>query len=224
MSTLKTFLQDASPFVVGGLSIGGLTLLTKYISVKWGIILWIAPISLIISATVLYYFGGQSREDNTKKIRTMLWQSVPGMILLTLVLVVWALALNHFDYWPAFGIMMAAYVVAATIFFLAFCPSPLPGGKCWNIGQQSPDTTVSPVQSAFIHREGIVFRDKKLVRQERRMAAGFRYSKERSREKAREVAEEHKEEEEEEENILRGDKIRKELDRFRKVLEWKPSE
>jgi len=219
--TGKTIAENASPFIIGGLSIGALSLLTKFVSVKWGIIVWIAPISLIISSVFILCFGGKGRQQNKETIRDMLWQSVPGMVLLTLVILVWAFALNHFDYWPAFGIMMAAYVVAATIFFLGFCPTSIPGGKCWNIGniQSNVVTTPSAGQRAFAHREGIVFRDEKLVEQERLEYAGRHYAKEHAKEEARARLEN---EAEETNPVLRQAQVEDEYQRLKNVLEAKP--
>ena len=161
----KDILQDGSPFIVGGLSIGGLTLLCKYVSVKWGVIVWIAPISLMISSVILYYWGGKSRAENKDTVRDLLWQSIPGMVLLTITLAIWAVSLNHFEFWEAYGIMLAAYAVFATVFFLSVCPSPINGGKCWNVGNIQ-GTATTPVPKAFAHREGIVFRDKGTVLRE----------------------------------------------------------
>jgi hypothetical protein len=216
--------QDGSPFLVGGAIVGGLTLLTKYVSTKWGIVVWIAPISMMISSVILFYFGGKTKAENKEIVRNMLWQSVPGMVLLVLVLVTWALALGHLDFWPAYGVMLAAYVIAAVVFFMAICPSPLPGGKCWNIGGETSDVSTSAGQKAFFHKEGVVFRDGQLVEHERRETARERAADEHSRERARAIIadEDRKDKLLSEDQGPQEDQSSKEYERFDKVLKSRP--
>lgn len=214
----QNIVQDVSPFVVGGGIVGGLTLLTKYVSTKWGIVVWIAPISLMISSVILFYFGGKTRSENKETVRNMIWQSVPGMVLLVLVLVAWALALGQLDFWPAYGVMLAVYVLAAVLFFLVICPSPISGGKCWNIGGESTEVSTSAGQRAFFHKEGAVFRDEKLVAKERRELIRKSVADEYSQERARAIIEN----EEDEDELLREDHGATEYDRLQKLLKSKP--
>lgn len=101
-------------FILGGVSVVGITLIAKYVNPKYAGILYALPVILIVAMIFIYLDQGLDITRRTLK-STFVYE-------FTLVYFVMAfyLLLQRLDFWWALGITFISWAIIATLIQVAF--------------------------------------------------------------------------------------------------------
>ena len=122
----KSMIMNIIPFIVGGIIIGSVSLLTSYFSGKAGAIFWSLPLSLISITFFLWYFNNYKVSN---KITDLISATIPSLFALTGFIVIFHFSLKKYSYPVSVGLAFGFWICCALFMWVYLCPSPF-NWKC----------------------------------------------------------------------------------------------